>query len=138
MLKKKKIRSIKLIRKALDDAFSRFIRLRDSSGGGYGKCVTCGRINHIKEMDCGHFISRAKDDTRWAEQNCHLQCKVCNGFHGGKGWEMGSYIEIKYGKGTVDKLKLKLLNRRKFERFEIEAMTEHYNREARKHPDYCW
>ena len=60
--------------------FNRFIRLRD-----YDKpCVSCGRV-HVEmtsggNWDAGHYLTvGAYPEHRFNEDNCHKQCKKCNG-----------------------------------------------------------
>ena len=87
--------------------FSRFIRLRDSDEYGRAKCITCPAVKHWSEMDAGHFITRAKESTLFDERNVSCQCKGCNRFQGGKFFEHEQAIERKFGKGTVETLKIK-------------------------------
>jgi hypothetical protein len=87
--------------------FSRFIRLRDSDEYGRAKCITCPAVKHWSEMDAGHFITRAKESTLFNERNVSCQCKGCNRFQGGKFYEHEQAIERKFGKGTVETLKVK-------------------------------
>jgi len=89
--------------KKLDKIFSKYIRLRDSIDG-YGKCATCGTIEHWTKMDCGHFMTRDRIATRWHEKNCSIQCRRCNRFKGGLQYAHGKYLDYKWGKGTADKL----------------------------------
>ena len=84
-----------------DKWFSRFIRLRDADNDGMGRCITCGRINEVKYMDCGHFIKRQHTATRFNEFNCQLQCKHCNAFEQGRDVEFREAIVRKYGESTV-------------------------------------
>lgn len=95
--------------KKADAAFSKFIRMRDADANGIVSCVTCGRRRHWREVDCGHFITRAKQSTRYDERNCHAQCKGCNRFQGGKFLEHEAAIERIHGKGTADELKRKAM-----------------------------
>ncbi len=99
--------SIPKLKKDLDKVFSLFIRQRGVlyPSTGMGLCVTCGRMAHWKEMDCGHYQPRQDYATRWEEQNCHLQCKPCNGFRGGEPEAMAAHIDRKYGRGTAEKLR---------------------------------
>lgn len=87
--------------------FSRFIRLRDSDEYGRAKCITCPAVKHWSEMDAGHYITRAKESTLFDERNVSCQCKGCNRFQGGKFFEHEQAIERKFGKGTVETLKIK-------------------------------
>lgn len=93
--------------KRADAAFSRYIRLRDADSEGMVRCVTCGARRHWREVDAGHFITRAKQSTRYDEKNVHAQCKGCNRFQGGKPLEHERAIERKYGSGTAHRLKAK-------------------------------
>lgn len=70
-------RSQKTLIRKLDEVFSRYIRLRDADEHGYIRCISCGRIHHFNETDCGHFINRSHMATRFDEQNCNGQCRSC-------------------------------------------------------------
>jgi hypothetical protein len=80
--------------------FSMFIRLRDSGPDGRGKCITCDHTAHWRNMDAGHYITRAKESTLFDERNVSLQCKGCNRFQGGKFFEHSQAIDRKFGEGT--------------------------------------
>lgn len=66
--------------------FNKFIRLRDA-----GKpCISCGRtVAQVETQDvfqpggywdAGHYMGvGAKGELRFNEDNCHKQCKTCNG-----------------------------------------------------------
>jgi hypothetical protein len=66
----------KLIGK-LDRLFSIIVRNRNSSDG-LNTCYTCGQVFPIKELQCGHFISRRYFATRWNFDNARPQCNSCN------------------------------------------------------------
>ena len=84
-----------------DKYFSLFIRERDKDK----PCVTCGAYTDSK--DCGHFLSRRFESTRYDEQNSHGQCQKCNRFEYGNQYEHGLKIDQMYGKGTAEKLHMK-------------------------------
>lgn len=71
--------------KLADMYFSRYIRLLHSDEGKC-TCYTCGAILDIKECDCGHYMKREHQATRYNENNNKPQCKKCNGDtkHNGK------------------------------------------------------
>jgi len=56
-------------------------RISAADDNGYCKCVSCGKLDHYKVMDGGHFIPKGSS-SRWAleESNVNPQCKGCNGF----------------------------------------------------------
>jgi hypothetical protein len=70
----------------LDEAFSAYIRTRDTTLVGavrLGRCITCTRLKPYAELDCGHFIGRQYWATRWDPTNCAAQCRKCNRFEEG-------------------------------------------------------
>lgn len=77
-----------------DRYFSEYIRKRDSVNG-VAKCCTCGKI--VSDFDCGHFISRKYEATRYDERNAHAQCLKCNRFESGHQYAHSKHIEAKYG-----------------------------------------
>jgi len=115
---------------ALDKQFSLYIRYRDVEDNGYGNCCTCGKLITVKSGQCGHFISRKEMATRFDEQNAALQCVKCNIFDQGRQLIFGKYIDKKYGPGTADRILARSRGTRKFEQFDIDALTKHYQAEA--------
>ena len=90
--------------KSLASWFSKYIRLRDADSSGYVRCITCGTRKYWKEVDAGHFQTRAKYSTRWDERNVNAQCKGCNMVNGGQQYVHGLAIDKKFGEGTADEL----------------------------------
>ena len=78
--------------KKLDTIFSHYIRMRNANRNGYVECVTCGKQDHWKSMDCGHFMSRKHLSTRWHEDNCQVQCKACNVFRYGEQYKYSIWL----------------------------------------------
>ena len=99
-----KARSLSSLEKTADKWFSLYIRLRDADENGMVKCVTCGKIAHYKEMDCGHFVTRNHKMTRFNEKNCNVQDTSCNQFKKGEQYLHGEYIDSKYGEGAAGNL----------------------------------
>ena len=87
---------------ALDKEFSIWVRLSAADEYGIIRCYTCGETKHWKEVDAGHFQSRAKFSTRWDEQNVKAQCKKCNMVNGGQQYKFGKRLDVEYGEGTAD------------------------------------
>lgn len=114
-------------------AFSKYIRLRDSDNNGLCKCITCHRIAHWKNMDCGHGIPRQHWATRYNEKNNNAQCKVCNGFEGGKREVYKEEVNKKYGNGTWEILEVmskKIIKRPS--KYEISVMESFYKNKAKE------
>lgn len=98
--------------------FSKYIRLRDAlkTTGDihYAKCFTCGRIESVKNMDAGHFISRRFNSTLFDERNVHAQCSYCNTFLGGNQLEYRRQIVKLYGEGVDIELEDKATETKKY------------------------
>lgn len=122
----KKLPKLSKLVKDLDTIFSIYIRKRDSDDTGYGRCVTCNRIGLWKEMDNGHFVSRAERSVRWDEKNCAMQCKRCNGFRGGEQYLFAQAIDKRYGEGTAESLQSKRHQPSNIGRVEMMDMIEYY------------
>ena len=112
-LKQKKIRdkkanSISVLGKKLDKVFSEYIRKRDAiATTGYLweiVCITCNERKEYYQFDCWHFVSRANRSTRWEENNCNAQCKVCNNRWWGRQYEHWKAIDKKYWEWEADRL----------------------------------
>lgn len=89
--------------KAMDKAFSLYIRLRDSTDG-YFTCCSCGQMKLYEKADAGHFINRRWMAVRWDERNVHAQCSSCNRFDEGNAIGYARFMDKKYGTDVVDLL----------------------------------
>ena len=69
---------LKKLQKKADKLFQLGRRLEESDTHGYCECITCGKVDHHKRMDAGHFISRSYLATRYERNNVWPQCKRCN------------------------------------------------------------
>ena len=109
LLAKPKKASKSAAKKRAWDIFSKWIRLRDAGPDGRVKCITCPSVKHWKDMDAGHYITRAKESTLFDEQNVSAQCGGCNRWQGGKFLEHARAIERKFGAGTRDRIERKAM-----------------------------
>ncbi len=123
--KKKPSRS-KLVKK-LDAVFSQYIRLKDSVDG-YATCFTCGKKDHWKKLQNGHFQSRKHYATRWDEKNCKVQCAGCNVFRYGEQFLFAKYLDERFYAGLSDELYIKSKQIVKFTNSEIEDMILKYKK----------
>lgn len=98
---KKKSYSIR----TLDEAFSKFIRFRDtieSDGGGrFGACRSCGDLKSYADLDCGHYIGREHFAVRWDECNAAAQCQYCNRFQEGNKGLLRETLRDLYGEDKI-------------------------------------
>ena len=81
--------------KQLDSVFSKYIRQRDAVNE-IATCFTCGKRDHWKRLQNGHFQSRKHYSTRWDETNCQVQCAGCNVFKYGEQFLFGQNLDVKY------------------------------------------
>ena len=109
--------------KNADIAHSKYIRLKESKDG-YNKCVSCGRVYLISEMDCGHFVGRAHMSTRYLDKNTHPQCRRCNRFQEGNKDEYALWLIKKYGEGIIEELNRKKWEMKHFSPDELDELTK--------------
>lgn len=102
MAKSKKPTKRALIKK-LDTVFSLYIRHKYAKDGMV-ECYTCNAVKPVKEIQNGHFISRAIYTTRWSEDNCRPQCYSCNCCHHGRQYEFGEYLKSEIGVEAFENL----------------------------------
>ena len=107
--------------KKLDSVFSEYIRRRYAKND-IVECYTCGKRDHWKRLQCGHFQSRKHYSTRWNEDNCQVQCVGCNMFKGGEQYKFG----MKLGEKKAKKLYMLAKETKKITNFELLEMIEHY------------
>ena len=75
----------------------RYVRLKASDDNGYCQCVTCGKIDHYKNMQGGHFMPRGRTVFKLFEENIHVQCPACNLW----GMKQAHYV-LRYRQWMVD------------------------------------
>lgn len=90
-VKREGMKSVRRLIPEAQEAFNEFIRERDRDKG----CFVCGAAFEFTEgslggvMDAGHVRSRgAAPQLRFNEDNCHAECKHCNGSFGAKPHEI--------------------------------------------------
>tara|TARA_S200002703_G_C3718442_1_gene220702 strand:- start:45 stop:446 length:402 start_codon:yes stop_codon:yes gene_type:complete len=123
----KKPTKSKLVKK-LDIVFSRWVRLSNADHRGFCECVTCGKKEHFKQIQAGHFMSRRHYSTRWDEDNVKPQCRACNVFNQGRQYEYSIYL----GKELSDDLLSKSRQTTKFTVYDLEEMIKIYEQRIKK------
>jgi len=122
----------KTTQRKLDEAFSKYIRLRDANEDGYIRCISCGKVVHWKEADVGHYILRKHMSLRYNGTNCNAQCRECNRFDesNAAGYTLG-LIE-RYGTGIIETLNAFKHQQNKISETEAQAMLKFYNLETKE------
>jgi hypothetical protein len=101
------------LKKNLDKIVSQIVRKRDKW------CVICGKPVQFNDKgdpvtnDCGHFLGRKVDATRWDLRNCNCQCRSCNWKHNDNPIPYYHYMHGKYGLGVVAELEMLYREHRK-------------------------
>ena len=116
----KKVTKTALVKK-LDAVFSIYIRRRFAVND-IAKCITCGKEDHWKSLQCGHFMSRKHMSTRWNEDNCQVQCAGCNVFRYGEQYKFSLYL----GNNLAEQLHIKSKEVCKFTEVELQELIQHY------------
>ncbi len=91
------------MKKKLDKVFSWWIRNRDSREG-FNQCFTCRKWFHLKDLQCGHYVSRSYNNLRFNEINCNPQCVACNVFKKGNLDTYAIRLMDKHGKDVLNRL----------------------------------
>lgn len=106
---------------------SQYIRRKSADEGGYVRCVTCGESHHWKEMDAGHFVSKARGSSIYfVEENIHPQCQRCNRFLEGNKHLYTLYMIDMYGREKVEELEQLARSTQSWRLSDYEAMESHY------------
>jgi hypothetical protein len=109
----------------LDKIFSIYIRRKDAIDE-IATCVTCGKKDHWSKLQNGHFMSRRHYNTRWDEDNCHVQCAGCNVFRSGEIYLYNKYLCLKFDNNFPDRLYEKSNKTVKFADVDLIELIEHY------------
>lgn len=105
----------------LDTIFSQYIRRKDAISD-IAICVTCGKKDHYKKLQCGHFQSRSHYSTRWEENNVGVQCYGCNISRSGEQYKFSQYL----GDNLAQEMFVKSKQIVKFADVDLEDMIEYY------------
>lgn len=95
------------LKKDADKYYSQATRYRFAEKRGdtwYAKCITCGVDKPIKQLQCGHFMSRRHNILRYRDENTAAQCYGCNVMSQGRQYEFAIAIDDLYGEGTAKAL----------------------------------
>ena len=114
-----------LVNKA-DKVFSEYIRRRYADDNGVTECFTCGKKDHWKKLQCGHFQSRKHYATRWNEENCQVQCAGCNVFRYGEQYTFGRNLDINIREGIAEELNILSNKIVKYDNHDLMSLVDYY------------
>lgn len=105
----------------------RFADLRD--GEYWAECITCNASLPVKSLQCGHFMSRSYNSTRFVEENTAPQCYGCNVMHQGRQYEFGIALDELYGAGTAKSMHKLAITPKQWKRDELQEIIEEAKKE---------
>jgi hypothetical protein len=106
-----------------DQYFSKYIRARD------GACVVCGSI---KNLQCGHYLSRYRYATRWDEKNAFAQCAGCNINHENNPEPLRKAVVMRIGEEGIEELNRKWNTVVKLKNHDLEEIAQKYKKLLQK------
>ena len=109
----------------LDKVFSIYIRRRYADND-VAECFTCGKQDHWKKLQNGHFQSRKHYATRWHEVNCQVQCAGCNVFRYGEQFKFARNLDNTYYDGLAYELYIEANKTVKLDNTDLEMLIEKY------------
>ena len=109
----------------LDKVFSIYIRRRYADND-IAECFTCGKQDHWKKLQNGHFQSRKHYATRWHEVNCQVQCAGCNVFRYGEQFKFARNLDNTYYDGLAYELYIEANKTVKLDNTDLEMLIEKY------------
>ncbi len=117
----------KLLVKKLDTIFSEYIRRRYAKND-IAECVTCGKKDHWKKLQAGHFMSRKHYSTRWDERNVEVQCQGCNVWRYGEQYKFSLHL----GSELSEELLIRSRQIEKFSNADLVMMYETYKQKVKE------
>lgn len=114
-------------------AFQR-LRVFQESCGGYAKCISCGRVLPVSQLDGGHYIGRRHTITELEPDNVQPQCRQCNRFLAGDVVAYRIGLVKKLGVERVERLESLLESKdpKKKTSKEYEELAKKYRKELRE------
>jgi len=101
----RKYKPLPQLKKEAQRVVNKYVRLRDAESGFF-KCISCGNVFPISQMDGGHFFSGGSYDLlRYDPRNINGQCRVkCNNLLEGNFSNYAENLRIKIGQAEFDDL----------------------------------
>lgn len=125
-MKKKKQKSLRLLKAKLWKVISEFVRRRGADERGTNDCFTCEKLAHWKELHAGHAIPGRHNAVLFDVEILRPQCPVCNLWKDGMGHVFATKLIKENGMEWWEK-KLEGARRIvKYTRADIEDLIETY------------
>lgn len=126
--RRKKIKSIRILKNEVWKLFSEYVRRKNSDWRENCVCVTCGISKPWKELQAGHFISGRHNSVLFDERNVHPQCYRDNVCKHGDLLNYRDFMVKKYGEDVIAELRRLDRENKKFTRTELEKLKKYYKK----------
>lgn len=120
-----KLKTVSFYKHKLDQIISKYVRLM-----GNGSCYTCGLVRDKLELQCGHFLSRQYNATRYDLDNLRPQCVNCNVWRRGNIAFFADNLIKEIGKDRFDALVARGRTRKEFTKQELRDLIEEYQKKV--------
>jgi hypothetical protein len=131
-------KTLPALKKELQEAFNRFIRLRDTkydNNQAFFICISCNHPKAIDQMNAGHYWPvGGHEAVRFDEDNVHGQCIKCNNFDSNGVVTKRYTVNLvkKIGQQRYDSLAARRFNKSKLFVFEVELLIAEYKSKTEK------
>ncbi len=131
MLKRFKSWSLsKCIEKTAQD-LQLLVRIESADAKGFASCCSCGRRDHYKKLNGGHYVSRGFKATILDRQNVHAQCVRCNVIDNLPGYT--AFLDVEYEKGFSMELMERARSIKQWTREELVELRIQFRKEIKEH-----
>ena len=123
-----KTKGVRYWKKKAWDAFSAYVRTRDSDCG-MGYCCTCGQLYPAFGQGCmqaGHYVAGRRNAILFEENGCHAQCYNCNINLKGNTLNYRDFMERTYGRVERERIEQLRFKDIKYSPAELEAIRDEY------------
>ena len=133
--KQVKLQTVNSLHRDLWEVFARYIKLRDclrtTGTKTMGKCISCGKLHDLEDLQAGHFITRRAMSIRYHEKNVHAQCANCNGRLHGNVLHYADAIVRLYGVSSMELLRAQEHSNRPWKKYELQALIVDYQNKVK-------
>ncbi len=124
--REKKKNSISSLKKVCWKLCSEYNRRKNANEQEMVGCITCGKYQHWKKQQAGHFIPGRNNAYLFDDRGIFAQCFGCNCMKAGMWVEYEAFMIRTFGIDLVDELKALKYVTRKFTPSDLKDLIEEY------------
>lgn len=122
------MKKVSTMKKKAWKVFSEWIRRKDADSNGMNFCVTCGKMEHWKFLQAGHFIDGRGNSILFDERGVHPQDVACNLFKHGNKVEYFIFMKKYFGERVINELRIASKQVKQMSYFDYEQIYLLYKR----------